>query len=139
MTTSVRKQNTLFLTDEEGEVFIPDAPNVAKIVIEGKRVVQFTDAETGSKTVELTVGAFDQYGDPIEAELEWKDADNGVLTVNNADGSYEVAVSANGVFESLTIRVYSYQEPIYIKPIEQEVEETKQAIAELTLLLAGGM
>src|SRR5690554_2959588 len=43
-----------FVTDEEGEVFIPDAPIVSKIVIEGDRVVQFSDAETESKTVELT-------------------------------------------------------------------------------------
>lgn len=31
------------------------------------------------------------------------------------------------------------QEPIYQKPLSEELEETKQAIAELTLLIAGGM
>lgn len=112
-----------FVTDEEGEVFIPDAPIVSKIVIEGDRVVQFSDAETESKTVELTAIAFDQYGAPISTAFDWQGADGGVLTVNNADDTYDVAVSGGGVSESVTVRVYGYKEPIYIKPIEDEIAD----------------
>lgn len=112
-----------FVTDGEGEVFIPDAPIVSKIVIEGDRVVQFSDAETESKTVELTAIAFDQYGAPISTAFDWQGADGGVLTVNNADDTYDVAVSGGGVSESVTVRVYGYKEPIYIKPIEDEIAD----------------
>lgn len=112
-----------FVTYEEGEVFIPDAPIVSKIVIEGDRVVQFSDAETESKTVELTAIAFDQYGAPISTAFDWQGADGGVLTVNNADDTYDVAVSGGGVSESVTVRVYGYKEPIYIKSIEDEIAD----------------
>ncbi|MGG1291360.1 hypothetical protein ABE218_08395 [Bacillus smithii] len=35
--------------------------------------------------------------------------------------------------------VTEQQEPVYQRPLSEELEETKQAIAELTLLIAGGM
>lgn len=109
----------------EFEKFIPAEPTVKEITIHGERLISFAD-DSSSKTLEFVASAVDQYGKPIVPLYEWTGADNGVLTVNNVDGTYEVTASADGVTESITVTVQAYQEPVYVKPIEDEVKELKQ-------------
>lgn len=114
--------------DEKGNViefekFIPAEPTVKEITIHGERHIAFTD-DSPSKTIEFVASAIDQYGDPIETEFNWTGADNGGLTVENVDGTYEVSAAAGGVTESITVAVHAYLAP------QPEIDYEKLALYE---------
>lgn len=101
--------------DEDGNViefekFIPADPTVKEITIHGDSYVSFED-DSPSKTIELSASAIDQYSDPIEMPYEWIGANNGVLKVDNVDGTYGVSIMAGGITASINVVVHAYRAP----------------------------
>lgn len=107
------------------ETFIPELPKVKSLKIIGDTFVQFAENET-ERTLAFTVEATDQYGDSIERDWEWSGAVDGVLNVTPVDEELSVIVSTDGVTASVDIGVYPYVEPVYEKPLEEQLLELKE-------------
>jgi hypothetical protein len=88
--------------------------------------ISFED-DSPSKTVEFVATAVDRYSDPIETEFNWTGAENGLLTVDNAGGTYDVTATAGDVSDSITVTVSAYSVPL---PPQPEIDYEKLALHE---------
>ncbi len=108
------------------EVLVPAEPVVKEITIHGDTLIGFED-DSPSKTIAYNAIAIDQYGDPINSSIVWTGANNGVLAVDNVDGTYEVTASAGDVTASKKVTVSAYVAPT---PPQPEVDYEKLALFE---------
>ena len=108
------------------EVFTPAEPVVKEITIHGDTFVNFGD-DSPSKTVEFVASAIDQYGEPIESEFNWIGVDDGILTVDNADGAYGVSATSDNVTAAINVIVHAYVAP---SPPQPEIDYEKLALYE---------
>lgn len=123
--------------DEEGnvipfEIFNPAEPKVNKIEIIGDRFIHFEKGQD-SVTKEYAAKITDQYGEPIEKDVIWYGAENGVLTVNHEQQEIEVKAECDGVESSILVQVFPYVEP---QPTaEEKISQLETALIETTVLL----
>lgn len=124
--------------DEEGNVipyeqFIPEEPKVDKVEIIGDRFIHFEKGQD-SVTKEYAAKITDQYGEPIEKDVIWYGADNGVLTVNHEQQEIEVKAECDGVNSSIIVQVIPCVVP---EPTaEEKISQLETALMETTSLLA---
>jgi len=113
------------------ETFTPSLPKIENIKLIGDSYVQFAENDT-EKTINFTVSALDQYGQPIELQWSWTGATEGKLNVTPSDKEITVSVSAEGVNDSLIVQVYPYVEPEPQPPtLEEQLAERDRQIIEL--------
>lgn len=124
-------------TDEKGEQFIPEPPKPSKIMIRAEDMVEFGPFDD-EKTTRLEAEVLDQYGDPIDGDVEWASTYGtffgSTLALPKVDVYTEVTVTAKigMVSESKVIRVFPYHEPEIVNdPVDSEMVAFAEAIIDL--------
>lgn len=118
------------LTDEIGEEFIPEIPTASKVIIDNV-INYFSCLQVDNLTQQFTTKVYDQYGDLIGGTVTFTlDTTpinitllDGLLTVGQADGDYDLTLTAScgSVTDVLRIYVRKYIEPIIPPKTELEL------------------
>ena len=122
-----------FTTEEEGEVFVPEAPRANEIKLSVDTYhIQFEELQETANVILLTE-IKDQYGDDYTGNINFTTTygtiEDNILTVPKVTEYTEVIVSAeiNGITDTITIQVYPYAKP---QIVDEFIDEEKIAIAE---------